>query len=504
MKRSTYRLSFQLENQIHPHAFLSTNGRSTVSIAGLDAHFATPPTSRRYEKYEIHAYTATDSSPSPIGNDLEEGDSSPFLHDTKEEGQENASPPLKTRPTSRILSGSELSPLKILQDRAPDERSPPPPADRTQMPPPPLRSPRKMTLPEKRFPIKVSSPEATPRATPRAAKVTHERHISLDETIRERHISLDEAIRENEGLKQAIEIFEDEAMEEEDRDKMAGMEDSISFAGAERDEGNDDDDVLEGIDDTMASHFSTFSAVPNMAMFAKIGHSPSKLSHCLTPRGPHGEASPSPSPTPRAAAGPLPNRTAHYESGNTTNLLDFTEQIRFGHNHTQASLSPRRGQLSPSKTTPSATMMATPARQSIANLLDFDIPPLPTPRSIPTITPRELESLKSNFLSEISSLKASLSGKEAEVLALKTAVGDAETRVGECMEQLREDRGAREQLTEERDGWERRGREMEDVLRKVKEEIVLGPARARGARGQARRGRKAPRSCRDNGSGGRV
>ena len=48
---------------------------------------------------------------------------------------------------------------------------------------------------------------------------------------------------------------------------------------------------------------------------------------------------------------------------------------------------------------------------------------------MPSITPRELESLKSNFLSEISSLKASLSGKEAEVQSLKTAVGDAEKRV---------------------------------------------------------------------------
>ena len=93
---------------------------------------------------------------------------------------------------------------------------------------------------------------------------------------------------------------------------------------------------------------------------------------------------------------------------------------------------------------------------------------------MPTITPRELETLKSNFLSEISSLKASLSGKEAEVQSLKTAVGDAEKRVGESMEQVREERNRKVQLAVETEEWEKRGREMEAVLRNVKEEIVHG------------------------------
>jgi DNA repair exonuclease SbcCD ATPase subunit len=93
---------------------------------------------------------------------------------------------------------------------------------------------------------------------------------------------------------------------------------------------------------------------------------------------------------------------------------------------------------------------------------------------MPTITPRELESLKSNFLSEISSLKASLSGKEAEVQSLKNAVGDAEKRVGESMEEVREERNMKEQLAAEKEEWEKRGREMEAVLRNVKEEIVHG------------------------------
>jgi hypothetical protein len=146
--------------------------------------------------------------------------------------------------------------------------------------------------------------------------------------------------------------------------------------------------------------------------------------------------------------------------------MDFTDQMRFPQK------SPRqRGNvnLSPSRTV--GNVAATPSRQ-LTNLIDFDIPPLPTPRSLPSITPRELESLKSGFLSEISSLRASLSGKEAEVLSLKAAVGDAETRVGKSMEQLREERALKEQLSAEKEDWQKRGRDMESVLRKIKQEVV--------------------------------
>ncbi|ELR07303.1 hypothetical protein GMDG_02483 [Pseudogymnoascus destructans 20631-21] len=91
---------------------------------------------------------------------------------------------------------------------------------------------------------------------------------------------------------------------------------------------------------------------------------------------------------------------------------------------------------------------------------------------MPSVTPREVEGLKSALLSEISSLKASLSGKEAEVVFLKSAIGDAEKRAGDGMEMLRDERAAREQLEAEKEAWEKRGREMEGVLRNVKEEIV--------------------------------
>lgn len=133
--------------------------------------------------------------------------------------------------------------------------------------------------------------------------------------------------------------------------------------------------------------------------------------------------------------------TPRNNKGNdTTNLLDFTDNLS---SYNRASPT-KRGPalLSPSKTSPDLTYIQSQRapsprknhRMSMANLLDFDIPPPPTPRSMPSITPRELESLRSGFLCEISNLKAELSGKEAETQALKKAVADAEKRTGENME----------------------------------------------------------------------
>jgi chromosome segregation ATPase len=117
--------------------------------------------------------------------------------------------------------------------------------------------------------------------------------------------------------------------------------------------------------------------------------------------------------------------------------------------------------------------MSTPAKStSLLNLLDFELPPAPTPRSLPTITVRELESMKSQYQSQISSLKATLSGREAEVDSLKKAVGDAERRVGEALENLREEKGQREQIEHEKNQWEQRGVEFEQLLQNVREEVM--------------------------------
>ena len=233
--------------------------------------------------------------------------------------------------------------------------------------------------------------------------------------------------------------------------------------------------------------FTAFSAVPDMTIFAKLGNrtpvrggqSPRKANHSpnshvfMTPATSRRQVtacSRPGSPTPRAQ---LP------KDGDTTNLLlDFTQSFegvpKRGHSPMKSTTEPNllqhiQNQRMPS---PSKATAQTPGRKSMLNLLDFDLPPQPTPRSIPTITVRELESLKSQYLSEISSLKASLSGREAEVVSLKKAVNDAERRVGEAQEHLRDERSTREHAENLKVEWEKKGREVETALRKFKEEFL--------------------------------
>lgn len=242
------------------------------------------------------------------------------------------------------------------------------------------------------------------------------------------------------------------------------------------------------MDDTC---FSTFSEIPEMTLFAKLGGSPTKRGDLSRTPGRNDSTTPrttrkrlsssrSPSPTPRRQKTPQSRRGS---DDTTSFLIDFTQQIE-GVTRPNAHISPSKtepdllrhlnSQRSPAK---SRHSIATPAKQSsLMNLLDFELPPAPTPRSVPTITVRELESLKSSYLSQISSLKATLSGREAEVESLKRAVADAERRVGEAQEHLRDERNKREHVEAEKQGWEKRGQEVEAVLQSVKEEVMKGEA----------------------------
>lgn len=408
---------------------------------------ATPPSQSLLHEYKITSYTTGTTA----GSDDEDPPSSPFVSNVSDEAdRENISPGKLSRPTTKSpIEREQTSPLKMLKSRTLPDAKPRSPQKISE----PTRSPRKISSPEKRFPVKPSSPEKRP-------------------VVVERTLDIEDVLRDNEGLTKAIEIMEDEdsVVREEHDDTLTSM-------GAGYDE-------APNMDDTMVSTFSTFSAVPDMTMFARIGHSPSKYAGIgPTPRRTQ-MATPATARRPPRDQSPSPTPRVHRygksrDEGNTTNLiLDFTEQISgFPGRH---NLSPtKQARLSPAKSTTLSEMarynIATPSSsRHISNLLDFDIPPAPTPRSLPSITPRELESLKSNFLSEISSFKASLSGKEAEIQSLKTAVGDAEKRVGESMEQVREERNLKEQLAAEKEAWDKRGREMEAVLRNVKEEIVHG------------------------------
>ncbi|KAL8792830.1 MAG: hypothetical protein Q9195_004559 [Heterodermia aff. obscurata] len=302
----------------------------------------------------------------------------------------------------------------------------------------------------------------------------------------------EDALRENEGLTEAIRTMEHSSSETFVREIC----DETMMSGTDELSG------YPGMDDT---RFTAFSAVPNvdMTLFARNKSSPVKSSHLSPPKSSRkGYSEESPQRTTpislsrkfqsydEGSASPTPQRPRS-SHGDTTNLLvDFTEQFHalgsnFPHSPNKIdSPSPKKSQTQPNLAqyhnglrTPSPAkgrqLPGTPSEaRHLANLLDFDLPPAPTPRSIPTITARELESLKSSFLSQVSSLRATVSGKEAEINSLKDAVGDAERRVGEAMEELRNEKGTRESLQAGKLDWEKREEEMQGVLRGVKEEIM--------------------------------
>ena len=327
-------------------------------------------------------------------------------------------------------------------------------------------------------PLKPSSPSQ--RSSPQ--KKTLEDH-------KPRRLTED-ALREKEGLARVVRLMEDETTTMTyhtlNDDTMSSIAGPAGYAG---------------MDDTA---FSAFSAVPNadMTRFAQLGQSPTKNGFGSPTRS-HRDSAPTPRPTGRNTpsrnryedddchSSPTRRRQKLSSENDTTNLLvdftgDFTSMAR------PADRSPtRNGCLSPKKHHPDLSSYASSRRtpspakhplppstpsesRHLANLLDFDLPPAPTPRSIPSISARELESMKSAFQSQISSLTATLKGKDAEVSSLKSAVEDAERRVGEALENVRNERGAKEALQNEKQDWEKREQEMKDVLRSVKEEIVRG------------------------------
>ncbi|KAF3926842.1 hypothetical protein ABW20_dc0102564 [Dactylellina cionopaga] len=138
-------------------------------------------------------------------------------------------------------------------------------------------------------------------------------------------------------------------------------------------------------------------------------------------------------------------------------LLDFTAQFNSIKSHPPPQTptrSRRRSQsASPTKKhrdgTESASKRPLPAPTPMERrfLLDFDIPPPPTPRSIPSITPKEVENIKAQFLAQLAQLKAELAGKDAQIQTLKDSVSDAERRASNGIVELRQVREEMEDMS---------------------------------------------------------
>ncbi|KKY24125.1 hypothetical protein UCRPC4_g02591 [Phaeomoniella chlamydospora] len=291
---------------------------------------------------------------------------------------------------------------------------------------------------------------------------------------------------------------EDNIIHHETHEDAEGM--STIFHGADDHNPHDEPDITIDIGD-----LSTFSAVPNvdMTLFSGLRGSPTKTG---------GNWSPGKQlllNTPGTARRQSPRRasfdddddddaTPRRPTSESTDLLNFTGQsnvfipppsvprtsrrspsgrgafpVRVSPTKSQAQLERERAapQSRPEALDSRSFVMETPSRRN--NLLDLDIEPLPTPRSVPTITPRELESLRSDLTSQISALRATLSGKEAEVSALKKAITEAEVRCGTALEDVRNEKAKVEGLESDREAWRARQAEMEGILRDVKQEVLV-------------------------------
>jgi hypothetical protein len=347
-----------------------------------------------------------------------------------------------------------------------------------------------------------------------------------------RKMPAESTIRFNEGLTRVIGEMQSGTTDEEDSvihhdvrdDTLTSVPESgQGLAATESLADADETEITLHLDETVGD-LSTFSAVPNadMTRFANLrGNSPAKS-------GGAGDWSPSKqlrtsiTETPNTTRRPL--QLVSRRSNGSQDDFDMTPRRRFTVDDSPTDLlnftgqsnvvipppgsAPRTARRSPSgrgafpiRVNPSAThrsqasvdrersrgppspqkptfIPATPADKRgashLGDLLDIDLEPMATPRSIPSVTPRELETLRSDMQSQISSLSATLSGKEAEVMALKRAITDAEVRCGNSLEELRNERSARESMEHEKAEWERRGREMENVLREVRQEIMIG------------------------------
>ncbi|UPX14277.1 uncharacterized protein EKO05_0004766 [Ascochyta rabiei] len=240
------------------------------------------------------------------------------------------------------------------------------------------------------------------------------------------------------------------------------------------------DATTPDVDDT---RFSDFSEMPGLDMtkFASFRKSPTQNSDA-TPRA---RAQMTPSRVCRSERTPSQTPRRSYKDNDTTNLLlDFTAQIEsFGvsrngtpsHASGMSMTEPNLRSYYQNKRSPAkgGYVPATPGQnRPLLNLLDFELPPPPTPRSLPTVTIREMESAKSHFQSQISSLTASLSGKEAEVESLSRAIADAERRVGEAQETVRDERSAREYAEAQMEDWKKKGEEVQTILQDVQSELA--------------------------------
>ncbi|EPS41036.1 hypothetical protein H072_5065 [Dactylellina haptotyla CBS 200.50] len=229
-------------------------------------------------------------------------------------------------------------------------------------------------------------------------------------------------------------------------------------------------------------------------------NTPTKTNFSISTPNRHSWSSPKSDPvtpgtvTPRANGAPsrLANLSQYSKSPESTPgnpertqnlLLDFTAQFNaiksFPPPQTPSRSRRRSNSASPTKRTrdtESPSKQPLPAVKPLERkfLLDFDIPPPPTPRSIPSITPKEVENLRGQYLAQIAQIKAELAGKDAQLQTLKDAVSDAERRASNGIVELRQVREEMEDMSARSLLIESKLTEAGRAVRELQEQIEEG------------------------------
>lgn len=180
-------------------------------------------------------------------------------------------------------------------------------------------------------------------------------------------------------------------------------------------------------------------------------------------------------------SGPLstPHNSYPKLPAESPNLLDFTTQLPNTSGKQSNLQTPSSSRTRPTSPTKRPLPPTTPAENRFFSLLDFDSGPLATPRSIPSVTPREVETLKATFNAQIAQLKAEISGRETEVAGLRSSIAESESTRAELANNLKE---AEARIEEERENWRNVKKELGELFEaeKTEKETFQSQAEERG------------------------
>ncbi|KAG0637560.1 central kinetochore-associated-domain-containing protein [Tuber brumale] len=264
-------------------------------------------------------------------------------------------------------------------------------------------------------------------------------------------------------------------------------EEEVFFGGEAGDMGDvGDETVCSNFSDVTIGQFGSAGALNNGGNAGPGKRSPVKsrpqtptnrqpISTATTPkttrpRSRHNNMQSSPDPP---ASPPNHNQT-------TNLLLDFTQQFDAItsrppmpttplHRRTKSASPAKGGKTSPSKF---ALPPATPTEKKFFNLLDFSPGALASPRSVPSITPREVDQLKASFASQLSQLRAELNGREAEIIGLRDALRQSEVRYADANNGMKQQE---DEFEEERNNWQNTKIELRQLFEteRVEKETLI-------------------------------